>query len=126
MCVGGRLDCGLEEEEDGCALGVDFGTLEDILLFFGKFGEEKVAEKSIILDIGIVGVGNEVAVVGGCEELLVGSGSEHGRCDALVPVPDRSFVGEEGSVLGDGNRLVRGSLIVGDCLKEGLKFGVKL
>ena len=77
------------------------------------------------MDIGIDGVGNEVAVGGGGgEELLVGSGSEHGGCDALVPVTERNFVGERGVVFGDGKRLVGGSMIVGDCLKEGLKFGL--
>jgi len=35
LCVGGRPDGGFKEEEDGCALGVDVGTPEDILLFFG-------------------------------------------------------------------------------------------
>jgi hypothetical protein len=77
------------------------------------------------LDIGIDGVCNEVAVGGGGgEELLVGSGTEHGGCDALVPVPECSLVCEGGSVFGDGKRLVGGSMIVGDCLKEGLKFGL--
>jgi len=56
--------------------------------------------------------------------LFVGSGSEHGGCDALVPVPERSFVGERGSEFWDGERLVGGREIVCDCLKEGLKFGL--
>jgi len=94
LCVGGGPDGGFEEEEDGCALGVDVGTSEYVLLFLGEFSEEKIVEESIGLDIGVDGVGDEVARGGGGEELLVGGGSKHGGCNALVPVPERSFVGK--------------------------------
>lgn len=76
------------------------------------------------MDIGIDGVGNEVAIGGGGEELLVGGGAEHGGSDALVPVSECRFICEGSGIFGNGERFVGGCVIVGDGLKEGLEFGL--